>query len=119
MAKDNEEMLAVCGLDCGKCDIRRAQSDPEIMKKLLDWFNRDVPGKVKPEQIKCGGCLGDRSIHWSGDCDILTCAVEGKSIRSCARCGEFACERLVKWASVGPKYGEALARLRSLNSSGK
>lgn len=29
MAEGNEEMLAVCGLDCNKCDIRRAQSDPE------------------------------------------------------------------------------------------
>ena len=113
--ESDKEMLAVCGLDCGKCDIRRAKSDPVIMKKVLDWYNTKLPGKVKPEQIRCEGCLGDRSVHWSGDCGILRCAVDDRGHESCSQCGDFACERLENWASTGEKYGEALARLRSMS----
>jgi hypothetical protein len=108
------EMLAVCGLDCSQCDIRRAKSDPVIMKNILDWLNRDDPNRVKPEQIQCDGCLGDRSSHWSADCGIQKCAVDDRGYESCSQCDAFPCERLEKWASGSKKYGDALARLRSM-----
>ncbi len=118
MAKETEEIISVCGLNCGECDLYRAPSDPDAMKRVLDWLNKDTPGRVKPEQVRCGGCLGDRETHWSGDCDILRCAVEDKSVKSCSRCDEFACDRLTQWASKSQRYTLALERLKSMRNSG-
>jgi hypothetical protein len=108
------EMLAPCGIDCSVCNIYRAQSDPQILQRLLAWFRDERKKELKPEQIRCGGCLGDRAIHWSGDCAILKCAVDQHGLKSCSECGEFPCEKLTSWAGKGEKYANALQRLRVL-----
>lgn len=117
VVKEREDIIAVCGLNCSECDVYRAPSDPDAMKRLLDWLNKDRPGRVKPEQVRCGGCLGDRETHWSGDCHILRCAVDDKSLKSCSQCDEFACDRLTKWASGSKLYTQALERLWSMKNS--
>ncbi len=106
-------IIAACGLDCAECDIYRAKSEPDVMKGILDWLNRDVPDRCKPEDVHCDGCLGDRSVHWSADCDILTCCVDAKEFKSCSECGELPCERLKKWSENGPRYTAALESLMS------
>ncbi|MGI6667876.1 MAG: DUF3795 domain-containing protein [Bacillota bacterium] len=119
MVKETEDIIAVCGLNCGECDLYRAPSDPGAMKRVLAWLNKDTQGSVKPEQIRwCGGCLGDRETHWSADCDILMCAVDDKSLKSCSQCDKFVCDRLTKWASKSKRYTQALERLKGLRSSG-
>lgn len=107
-----QEMLAPCGLDCAKCAIWRAPREPETMKRLIEWFKNERKIDLGPEQVRCGGCLGDRSIHWSADCEILKCAVDERGLRSCSDCGDFPCERLTAWARGGEKYAEALERLK-------
>jgi len=60
------DMIAVCGLDCSPCDIRKAPSDPEAAKRVVAWFKKE--GWLKKnegieEVIKrgmyCKGCRGD------------------------------------------------------------
>ncbi len=34
-------MIAVCGLNCGTCDIRRAPKDPEAAQSVVTWFKKE------------------------------------------------------------------------------
>ncbi len=35
-------MIATCGLDCSRCDIRLAPFDSGAAQRLLDWFYQMV-----------------------------------------------------------------------------
>lgn len=111
-----QTMLAPCGIDCSMCEIRRAQSEPETMKSILNWFKDKRNLELKPEQIFCGGCPGDRSRHWSADCWILKCSVDDRRLTSCSDCGDFPCGRLEEWAKGNAGYGKALARLKEMKA---
>ncbi|MGE5580311.1 MAG: DUF3795 domain-containing protein [Bacillota bacterium] len=110
-------LIAPCGIDCSTCHIYRAKHEPEIMKDILDWFRNERKKELSPEQVRCGGCLGDRASHWSADCDILQCSVDNHKINSCSECGEFPCDRLGKFAQGGPKYAEAVDSLREMKAA--
>ena len=53
--KTMEQRLAPCGLDCGDCGVFRAQSDPQVMERLLTWFREARGINMQPEQVRCGG----------------------------------------------------------------
>jgi len=113
MNKRNE-MLAVCGLDCGGCDIFQATSHLEIAQKIVDWFKKERNEDVKLEDIHCLGCKGDRTKHWSADCWILKCCVDEKGLEFCCECDMFPCEKLVQWSKGSKEYGDALNRLKEM-----
>jgi hypothetical protein len=114
-------MIAVCGLDCGPCAIRKAPSDPEAAKRLITWFKKE--GWLKESEgideiikrgIYCKGCKGDRAVHWSADCWILKCCVDEKEHEFCYDCRVFPCDQLSEWAKQNDRYGKALDRLKEL-----
>jgi len=107
-----DSMVAPCGIDCRECDIFRAPREPEIMDGILKWFQEERGLTLRREDIRCGGCLGDRSVHWSADCPILQCAVDDNGLRSCVVCGRFPCGRLEEWAGDSDGHREALDRLK-------
>lgn len=107
-------MIAVCGLECGKCDIFQASNSPEIAQQIAEWFKKERDTEVKMEDIRCSGCRGDREKHWSPDCDILTCCVDEKGLEFCCECDSFACEKLEEWARGSKRYQEALNRLKKM-----
>ena len=117
-----QEMIAVCGIDCTNCPLRKASlGDTEAAEQLAGWWKSE--GWLKEsEGVKevlergphCLGCRGDRATHWSANCWILKCCVDDRGLASCHECGEFACERLVEWAAQNEGYTEALNRLRRL-----
>lgn len=107
-------MIAVCGIDCENCDIYKAATDRALAQKIADAINRRG-SNVKPEQIKCGGCRGPRSDHWSADCEILTCCVDQHQLGSCHKCADFVCSRLTDWAGKSERYAQALSRLKDLS----
>lgn len=40
----DEELIAVCGLDCGPCDIRKILTwshDPDKAQRIVEWFHRE------------------------------------------------------------------------------
>jgi hypothetical protein len=115
----NDEMIAVCSLDCGLCAIRKAPSDPESAKRIVGWFKKEGWLKenegieeVIEKKMYCKGCKGDRSIHWSADCWILKCCVDDKKHEFCYECDVFPCDRLSEWAKENDHYGKALDRLK-------
>ena len=117
MGDSSNEMIAVCGLDCSSCDIRLATTDENLAKKVAEWFKKDLNEEIRPEDIYCFGCKGDRKKHWSPDCWILKCCVDERGLDFCYECENFACERLEEWAKQNEGYGNALARLRRLKET--
>lgn len=121
MLKSKKVMIAVCGLDCGPCDIRKAPNDPEAAKRIVAWFkkegwlkkNEGITEVIKRDMY-CKGCKGDRSVHWSPDCWILKCCVDDKGQEFCYQCSVFPCDRLVERAEKDDHYGQALDRLKKM-----
>ena len=114
MSNSPDEMIAVCGLDCGGCDIRMAATDKEMAQKIADWFKKKLNEEVKLEDIQCSWCRGDREKHWSPDCWILQCCVDEKGLSYCHECDDFACEKLEEWGRSSEKYQEGLDRLKRM-----
>jgi len=112
--KQENQMIAVCGLDCSGCDILQATNDPKIAQGIVDWFKRERNEEVKIEDMRCLGCKGDRTKHWSPDCWILQCCVDKKGLEFCYECEDFPCEKLVEWSKTNKGYGQALNRLKEM-----
>lgn len=117
-------MIAACGLDCSKCDIRKIPTDTEAANRMVAWFRQmewleenEGVSEVIERSMYCEGCHGDRSLHWSPDCWILKCSVDERGLQYCSQCDDFPCVRLEQWAEERPEYGEALDRLRSMDES--
>lgn len=116
MDKSNQ-FIGACGIDCSTCDIFEASSEPAIARKIADWFKTTMNQEIKPEDIFCEGCKGDRNRHWSADCWILKCCVDTKGLEHCNQCDEFLCDRLEKWALTDVGYMSALEYLKGLNNN--
>jgi hypothetical protein len=114
MRNDNE-MIAVCGLECHRCDILRATDDKKIAQETVDWFKRELNQDIKLEDVHCMGCREDRAKHWSPDCWILHCCADQKGLEYCYQCGEFPCQKLTEWSKSSERYKQALNRLRHLS----
>ena len=113
------QMIAVCGLKCHKCDILEATEDPKMAQEIADWFKRERNEVVKLEDIHCSGCKGDRSKHWSAECWILQCCVDKKGLQFCHQCDEFPCDKLAEWSKGSNRYREALNRLEGMKNQQK
>lgn len=121
MKSKKKEIIAVCGLDCGPCDIRRAPNEPKAAERIVAWFRKE--GWLKQNEgiteviergMYCKGCHGNRSVHWSPDCWILKCCVDDKGHEFCYQCNEFPCERLSERARQSDHYNRALDRLKKM-----
>jgi len=119
---DKPVMMAACGLDCGKCEIRLASTDAAAAKSVVDWFREN--GWLKQDEgieiaieknMLCTGCLGDRATHWDSSCWILNCCVDDKAHTNCSECGEFPCDKLTEWSKKNAGYGRAYERLIELS----
>jgi len=119
-----DTMMAVCGLLCESCDIRRMPFDDEAARVTIDWY-REKGWLKKNEGVKeaiarnliCTGCHGDRAKHWSADCWILKCCVDDKNLRHCHECTDFPCDRLVDWSRKNEEYAKAFGRLTQLRTT--
>mgnify|MGYP001078066535 CR=1 FL=1 len=113
-------MMAVCGLDCGTRDIRRAPTAPDAAQVVVAWFQEmgwleehESIAEVTERGIVCTGCRGDRYVHWSPDCPLLGCCVDEKHLEHCAQCDEFVCTNLEAFAHDGQAHhAEAIERLK-------
>ena len=113
MNKHNQ-LIAVCGLNCNECDIFKATNNPVIAQEIVDWLKKERDTEAKIEDIRCLGCKGDRTKHWSPDCWILKCCVDKKGLGFCYQCADFPCEKLDQWAKGSKGYKEALNRLKEI-----
>lgn len=99
---------------CNGCDIFQASNNPKIAQQIANWFKKKRNIKIKIEDVRCSGCKGDRTKHWSPDCWILECCVDKKGLNFCYECKNFSCKKLNEWAEGSKKYGEALGSLKGM-----
>lgn len=123
MRESMTEPIAVCGLDCGACEIRRAPFDDAAAESVIAWF-REMQWLAEEEGIEeviergmyCRGCRGDRALHWSADCAILLCCVDERQLAFCSECDTFPCALLTDRARDNRSYADGLQRLREMRS---
>ena len=112
MEKKYEEMLAACGIDCGNCPIRLIPIDEEAAQGAINWFKQmgwlkedEGVAEAIEKKFYCNGCQGDRSVHWSDNCQIMLCCVDEKHKEHCGQCSELlSCEKLEAFASDGHEH---------------
>ncbi len=117
-------MIAPCGIDCEKCDIRLLPTNSSAANRVLVWFKNmgwiksdDGVQVVMEKKMYCHGCLGDREIHWSPDCPILNCCHDQRGLEYCYQCPDFVCEKLSSWSKESKMHTKALERLIERNES--
>ena len=91
--KERLDLVALCGIDCGICELNMCGHDHDLFNKLVE---RGLPR----EKMPCDGC---RAVKGNcpvieGTCETYKCAME-KNLEFCHECGEFPCERLQPSAS--------------------
>jgi len=91
-------MIAVCGLDCGKCEARIATvtKDEALKRKVAKEWSELNKVLITPEMILCTGCRveGPKTPFCQSLCQIRQCAKEKKH-ETCAGCGLAGnCEKL-------------------------
>lgn len=117
--KTDLSLLGPCGIYCGTCDIYVAchTGDAETQKKIADWLRENHGADCAPEDIRCGGCHGPLSEHWSADCTILKCA-GARAVRTCADCGEYETCTTLDGFYRGGDYESARATLTRIREIG-
>jgi hypothetical protein len=108
------EMIAYCGLDCGKCKAFKATQtkDSERKKKIAKQWTKGLNVEFKPEDVDCKGCKSDTISGWCRKiCKIRPCA-EDKKVKTCAHCDEYVCSRLKEFLPDEPVAKKNLEKIR-------
>jgi hypothetical protein len=112
----DDSMRAPCGLDCARCVIHIAASDPKEAEKLaFEWQHSGHP-QARPDWFRCQGCTADPALRWSPDCPIAACCLETKGLTLCSQCDDFPCPQLQQWAAPFDHHRAALATLTKLRA---
>jgi len=109
----NSKLIAICGLNCGECDIYLAPTNPVIAKKLIKRFE-GMWKDVKATDFHCSTCRGDKAKCWTEECWIRDCCVISKKLEFCYECKEFPCKKLIEWSKQSENYAKALQNLKNM-----
>ncbi len=121
--QSNDLELAVCGIACSVCPLRKADTDAQAAQHLVGWFKNE--GWLKKDEgvsevmqggPYCKGCRGDRSIHWSSSCQFLSCCNDEKQLHNCSECQDFPCEPLATFYKRDPKAKRAYERFKKIRT---
>lgn len=84
-----KNLIAYCGLDCEKCDARKATlaNDDALREKVARLWSELNGAEITPEMINCEGCRADgaKTPYCDSLCPIRQCAL-GKAIETCGEC---------------------------------
>ncbi len=114
--KKETNLISVCGLNCGECEIYLAPDNHEIAKRLVTHFY-GMWDDVKTSDFSCSTCRGDRSECWTEECWIRECCIENKKLDFCFECIEFPCNKLIEWSKESEKYANALETLKKMKKN--
>ena len=85
-------MIAICGLDCEKCDAYLAtiHDDQALREKTAKLWSELNHVTILPEQINCEGCRanGVKTVYCDRLCQIRQCALK-KGFETCGDCPEL------------------------------
>jgi len=115
MYKENvmKDMIAICGLDCERCDAYRAtvNDDQELREKTAKLWSELNHVTILPEQINCLGCRaeGIKTVYCEKLCPVRQCALK-RGVPTCGACPEM--ERCATLAPIVSTNAEALKNLK-------
>ena len=100
-------MIAYCGLDCGKCDAYLAtiNDDQALREKTAKRWAELNHAPILPEHINCQGCRaeGVKTVFCDSLCDIRQCALK-KGVTTCGACSDMeTCQMLGVMLSNNPE----------------
>lgn len=109
-----KKFIAYCGLDCEKCDARKATlaNDNALREKVAKLWSELNGVNITPEMINCEGCRVDgvKTPFCDAMCPIRQCALS----KCCETCGD--CSVIDDCQTVGmvlANNAEALDNLKS------
>ena len=110
-----KELIAICGLDCERCEARIATitNDDALRARVAKHWSELNGVEITPEMIHCAGCRVDgvKTPFCASLCPIRQCAL-GRRRETCADCGGMeGCEKL---AMITGSNADALLRLRKM-----
>jgi hypothetical protein len=116
-----ENLVAVCGLYCGACEMYRADHDDNEQKsrEMLKQFSARF-GKLTLDQLQCDGCLGEGNLTpWCSQCAIRLCPNQKTGVTRCSDCADFPCSRITDFNNDGMQHhAEVLENLRCIRQTG-
>ncbi len=87
-----KKLIAYCGLDCEKCDARKAtlENDDALREKVANLWSELNGVEITPEMINCEGCRADglKTPFCDRLCPIRQCAL-GNGNETCGHCSEM------------------------------
>jgi RecJ-like exonuclease len=105
-----DKMIAYCGIVCTECPafIATQQNDDAKRKQVAETWSKQYKMTVKAEDINCDGCTsgGKRLLNYCSICEIRKCG-QGKGVKNCAYCDEYACEKLTRFLAIAPPETKA------------
>lgn len=109
-----DKMIAVCGLDCGSCDARKAtvENDDALRAKVARLWSEMNGVEITPQSINCEGCRADgvKTPYCAQLCPIRQCAL-GKKRETCGQCE--ALDECKTVAMITSNNAKALKNLKS------
>ncbi len=109
-----KQLIAYCGLDCEKCDARKATitNDDDLRKKVAKLWTELNGVEITPEMINCEGCRldGRKTPFCDSLCPIRQCAL-GMSYETCGDCAKLHnCDKV---SMIISNNAEALSNLKN------
>ncbi len=93
-----KDLIAYCGLDCGKCEayLATVSDDDALRKKVAEEWSELNGVEITPAMINCRGCRtgGVKTVYCDSLCQIRKCAL-GRGLVTCGDCMELmSCEKV-------------------------
>jgi hypothetical protein len=89
IADERKRLVALCGIDCGICELNMCKDNPELFAYLV---SKGIP----KEKLPCTGCRNIKGYCpaiGAVQCATYVCATE-KGVDFCYDCGDFPCTKL-------------------------
>ena len=106
-----DRIVSYCGIICSDCPTFKAtkMNDDAERKRVAELWTKQYGHPFKTEDINCDGCLtiGTRVFNYTRICEIRKCG-QGKSLKNCAYCAEYKCEKLSKLHEQAPELKKTL-----------
>ena len=111
-----KQLIACCGLDCGKCEARAAtlNNDDALRAKVARKWSELNGVEITPEMINCVGCRADgvKTPYCESLCPIRQCAL-GTQVETCGSCAEMeTCGKLAPIVSTNDEARRNLEAAR-------
>jgi hypothetical protein len=106
MPKNENKMIACCGLICTECPayIATQDGDAEKIAAIAVLWSKQFNVNVTSDSVWCDGCIveGRKCAHCH-ECEIRACSLS-KKLANCGLCGDLdSCEKIQGFFNLAPQ----------------